>query len=164
VLLAGSEESFCEGSRAFIRSRRKEFDRATTAFVNVDSVSFGQVAYEISQGPVISVPHDPQLIELCEALATAGGTDGDRARPIRHPLLDDALPPRVRRMRAITLRTTDADGNLAPWYHTQDDVPDRVDSAALARATEFVIALVRLIDRDAGRRHSPQRGAQTAPV
>jgi hypothetical protein len=164
VLLAGSEESFCEGSRAFIRSRRKDFDRATTAFVNVDSVSFGQVAYEISQGPVISVPHDPQLIELCEALATAGATDGDRARPIRHPLLDDALPPRVRRMRAITLRTTDADGNLAPWYHTQDDVPDRVDSAALARATEFVIALVRLIDRDAGRQHSAQPGAQTAPV
>jgi hypothetical protein len=164
VLLAGSEESFCEGSRAFIRSRRKDFDRATTAFVNVDSVSFGQVAYEISQGPVISVPHDPQLIELCEALVTAGATDGDRARPIRHPLLDDALPPRVRRMRAITLRTTDADGNLAPWYHTQDDVPDRVDSAALARATEFVIALVRLIDRDAGRQHSPQPGAQTAPV
>jgi hypothetical protein len=164
VLLAGSEESFCEGSRAFIRSRRKDFDRATTAFVNVDSVSFGRVAYEISQGPVISVPHDPQLIEQCEALATAGATLDDRARPIRHPLLDDALPPRVRRMRAITLRTTDANGNLAPWYHTQDDVPDRVDSAALARATEFVIALVRLIDRDAGRQHYPQPGAQTAPV
>jgi hypothetical protein len=164
VLLAGSEESFCEGSRAFIRSRRKDFDRATTAFVNVDSVSFGRVAYEITQGPVISVPHDPQLIELCEALATAGATGDDRARPIRHPLLDDALPPRVRRMRAITLRTTDANGNLAPWYHTQDDVPDRVDSAALARATEFVLALVRLIDRDAGRQHSPQPGAQTSPV
>jgi hypothetical protein len=164
VVLAGSEESFCEGSRAFVRSHRKQFDRATTAFINVDSVSFGQVAYEISQGPVISLPHDPQLIELCEALATAGATDGDGARSIRHPLLDDALPPRVRRMRSITLRTTDRDGNLAPWYHTQDDVPDRVDSTALTRATEFVIALARLIDRDAGRRHSPQPGAETAPV
>src|SRR5215218_5408015 len=72
VVLAGAEESFCEGSRAFVRGRRKEFDRENTAFVNVDSVSFGQVAYEVSQGPVISLNHDPQLIELCEALSGAG--------------------------------------------------------------------------------------------
>src|SRR3954451_5972114 len=96
VVLAGSEESFCEGSRAFVRGRRKEFDRATTAFVNVDSVSYGQVAYEISQGPVISLPHDPELIELCEALSTSGA---GKARPIRHPLLDDAMPAPVPRLR-----------------------------------------------------------------
>jgi hypothetical protein len=151
VVLAGSEESFCEGSRAFVRARRKVFDRATTAFVNVDSVSFGQVAYEISQGPVISLPHDPQLIELCEALSASGAAGPAGARPIRHPLLDDALPARIRRMRAITLRTTDPDGNLAPWYHTHDDVPGRVDSEALTKATEFLVSLARLIDRDAGR-------------
>ena len=156
IVLAGSEESFCEGSRAFVRSRRREFDRATTAFVNVDSVSFGEVAYEISQGPVISLPHDRQLIELCEALSDAGAGGG--ARPIRHPLLDDAMPARVRRLRAITLRTTDERGNLAPWYHTHDDLPDRVDAEALTRATDFLVSLARLIDRDAGR----QPGA-TAP-
>jgi hypothetical protein len=162
ILLAGSEESLCEGSRAFVRRRRKEFDRATTAFVNVDSVSYGQVAYEISQGAVISLPHDRQLIELCEALAAAQPPGEPRARPIRHPLVDDALPPRVRRMRSITLRTTDSDGNLAPWYHTNDDVPERVDEAALTRATEFVIALARLIDRDAGRRPASPGAAEPA--
>jgi hypothetical protein len=150
VVLTGSEESFCEGSRSFVRGRRKEFDRATTAFVNVDSVSFGQVAYEISQGPVISLPHDRQLIELCEALGASGAVEGG-ARPIRHPLLDDAMPARIRRMRAITIRTTDADGNLAPWYHTHDDVPERVDSTALTEATNFIVSLARLVDRDAGR-------------
>ena len=160
VVLAGSEESFCEGSRAFVRARRKQLDRATTLFVNVDSVSFGQVAYEISQGPVISLPHDPQLIELCEALAASGAVEGG-PRPIRHPLLDDALPARVRKLRAITLRTTDPDGNLAPWYHTLDDVPERVDSTALTRATEFVVALARLIDRDAGRQAGATSTAQT---
>jgi hypothetical protein len=150
IVLAGAEESFCEGSRAFVRGRRKEFDRASTFVVNVDSVSSGQVAYEISQGPVISLPHDRQLIELCEALSAAGAAGGG-ALPIRHPLLDDAMPARVRRMRAITLRTTDPDGNLAPWYHTHDDVPDRVDPDALANATDFLVSLARLIDREAGR-------------
>jgi Peptidase family M28 len=150
IVLTGSEESFCEGSRAFVRSRRKQLDRGSTYFVNVDSVSSGQVAYEVSQGAVISIPHDAQLIELCEALSTAGAADGG-TKSIKHPLLDDALPPRIRKFRSITLRTTDADGNLAPWYHTHDDVPERVDSAALRRATDFVVALSRLIDRDAGR-------------
>src|SRR5436190_11214465 len=148
VVLTGSEESFCEGSRAFVRSRRKQLDSERTFFVNVDSVSYGQTAYEVSQGAVISLNHDPELIELCEALSSAGAGD---AKPIRHPLLDDALPPRIRGFRAITLRTTDADGNLAPWYHTHDDVPERVDSTALHRATDFVVALCRLIDREAGR-------------
>jgi Peptidase family M28 len=160
VVLAGSEESFCEGSRAFVRAHRKDFDRATTAFINVDSVSSGEVAYEISQGPVISLPHDPQLIELCEALSAAGQS----ARPIRHPLLDDALPARVRRFRAITLRTTDENGNLAPWYHTHEDVPDRVDSDALTGATDFVVSLARLLAREAGRTVAPQRAAERTPV
>ena len=164
VVLTGSEESLCEGSRAFVRARGKQLDRDTTYFVNVDSASFGQVAYEISQGAVISLPHDRQLIELCEALAAAGVADGGGAMPIRHPLLDDALPPRVRRMRTITLRTTDPEGNLAPWYHTHDDVPERVDPAALTRATDFVVALARLIDRDAGRRVAQGPAPETAPV
>ena len=108
------------------------------------------MAYEVSQGAVISIPHDRQLVELCEALSVAGAADGG-AMAIRHPLLDDALPPRIRRFRSITIRTTDENGNLARWYHTQDDVPERVDSAALRGATDFVVALSRLIDRDAGR-------------
>src|SRR3954447_529441 len=49
VVLTGSEESFCEGSRAFVRSRRKQLDSERTFFVNVDSVSYGQTAYEVSQ-------------------------------------------------------------------------------------------------------------------
>jgi Peptidase family M28 len=150
VVLTGSEESLCEGSRAFVRSRRKQLDRAGTYFVNVDSVSSGQVAYEVSQGAVISVPHDRLLVELAETLGAAGAAGG-AARPIRHPLLDDALPPRVRKFRSITVRTTDENGNLALWYHTHDDVPERVESADLAQATDFVVGLCRLIDREAAR-------------
>ena len=154
IVLTGSEESLCEGSRAFVHPRRKQLDRPRTYFVNVDSVSSGQVAYEVSQGAVVSVPHDRLLIEFCEALAAAGAADRN-AIPIRHPLLDDALPPRIRKFRSITLRTTDENGNLAPWYHTHDDTPEHVDAAALGDATAFVIALSRLIDREAGRTLAP---------
>ncbi|HET9118949.1 MAG TPA: M28 family peptidase, partial [Solirubrobacterales bacterium] len=150
IVLTGSEESFCEGSRAFVRSRRKQLDRARTYFLNVDSVSAGNVAYEVSEGAVISIPHDRLLVELAEALAGSGAADG-AAIPIRHPVLDDALPPRIRKFRSITIRTTDDRGNLAPWYHTHEDTPERVDSGSLSRATDFVVALSRLIDREQGR-------------
>jgi Peptidase family M28 len=164
IVLTGSEQSFSEGMRAFVRRHRKELDPETTFFVNLDAVSHGVVAYEVSQGAVISIPHDPKLIELCEALALAQTDERWRPRPVRHSMLDDALPPRVRGRRAITLRTTDPDGNLAPWYHTHDDVPDRVDPDALRRATDFLIALARLIDREEGRRVSGARPAAASAV
>ena len=162
VVLAGSEESFSEGMRAFVRSHRKELDRERTAVINVDSVSYGTVAYEVSQGAVVSLLHDRQMVERCEALAGAQGGD-ETPMPIRHPMMDDALPARIRRIPAITIRTTDASGNLAPWYHTDEDVPERVDGDALTRATDFVVGLSRLIDRDVGRRFAPPAGAGEAP-
>ena len=57
---------------------------------------------------------------------------------------------------------SDRDGNLAPWYHTHEDVPERVDGEALTRATDFLVSLVRLMDRDAGRGASSQPPAVTA--
>jgi Peptidase family M28 len=153
VVLPGSEESMCEGMRAFVKAHRKERDPGRTYVINVDSVSHGALNYEVSEGAVVSLPLDGELVELCEALAATAGADGDdlAAEPLRYSLLDDALPPRNAGMHAITLRATDG-GAPAPWYHTTDDTPERVDERALSRATEFVVALARLLDRDAGRR------------
>jgi peptidase M28-like protein len=151
VLLTGAEEALCEGMRAFVRGHRRELDRDNTYIVNVDSVSHGDLTYETSEGAIVSLPLDRELTELCEAL---GSDPRFRARPLRFPLLDDALPARQRGLRTVTIRTTD-DGLLAPWYHTYDDLPERVDGEALTRATEFVVALARLLDREAGRGTRP---------
>jgi hypothetical protein len=160
VVLPGSEESMCEGMRAFVRADRKRHDPARTYLINVDSVSQGELNYEVSEGAVVSLPLDPELVELAEALA-AGGEGGElAAKPLRYSLLDDALPARNAGIHAITIRATEG-GSPAPWYHTPEDTPERIDEQALARATEFVVALARLLDRDAGRR-SPPAPAATA--
>jgi Peptidase family M28 len=159
VVLPGSEESMCEGMRAFARTQRKQFDPERTYVINVDSVSHGNLNYEVSEGAVVSLPLDGQLVELCEALA--GGGNGLAAEPLRYSLLDDALPPRNAGMHAVTIRATDG-GSPAPWYHTLEDTPERVDEEALARATEFVVALARLLDRAAGRRTTPAPPAKAA--
>jgi hypothetical protein len=149
VVLTGSEESLCEGMRAFVRAHRDDLDPERTLIVNVDSVSFGTIHYEVGEGAVISYPMDPELVELCEAVGTSDRRYG--ARPLRSPLLTDALPATVRGLRAISILGL-AEGLPPGWYHTHDDVPERVEGEALARATEFVVALTRLIDREAARR------------
>lgn len=156
VVLAGAEECLCEGMRAFVRDHRGDLDPAATAIVNVDSVGHGNINYEVSQGAVVNVPLDGELIELCEALAgtATSGQSQLAATPLRYNLLDDALPARIRGLRAITIRATD-DGLPPPWYHTPQDTPDRIDSDALTRATVFVVALARLLDREAGRSSAP---------
>lgn len=150
VVLTGAEECLGEGMRAFVKAHSDELDRERTLIVNVDHASYGSVHYELSEGPIISLPMDPELIELCEALGAAARPGTPTARPLRSPLLTDALPARVRKLRSISLTSLD-DGLPAPWYHTHEDTPERVNPGSLTRTTEFVVGLGRLLDRQAGR-------------
>ncbi len=148
MVLTGAEECLGEGMRSFVRDNRKRLDAERTAFFVVDSVSYGSVHYETSEGPVISTRLDPILIELCEALSSSDPSLA--ASPVRSPLLTDALPAAIRRRRAITI-TSLADGLPPPWYHTHEDTPERVVPQSLTRATDFVVGLAGLLDREAGR-------------
>ena len=151
VLLTGAEECLDEGFRSWVLAHRGELDTDRTVILNVDSLSYGSVHYELSEGPVISHPMDPELIELCEALAEATAADGaPPARPLRSPVTTDAIASTIRGLRTIAITSLD-DGVPPPWYHAHTDTPDRVNAASLTRATEFVTSLVRLLDRDAGR-------------
>ena len=78
VVLSGAEECLSEGMRSFVRDNL-QLERERTVFVNVDSVSYGEVHYETSEGPVISTRLDAATVELCEALSAAD--PANRARP-----------------------------------------------------------------------------------
>jgi hypothetical protein len=156
VLLTGAEECLDEGMRSWVRSHRGQIDRERTVILNVDSVSYGSVHYELSEGPIISYPMDRELVELCEALATAGQPEGGpSARPLRSPVSTDAIAARTGGLRVTTI-TSIEDGVPPPWYHTHDDTPDRVEPAPMNQAVGFVTALVRLLDRGAGRKAAPK--------
>lgn len=154
VLLTGGEECLGEGMHSYVNAHRREIDRERTVLVNVDSVSYGSVHFETAEGPVINHAMDPALIEACEALAASATDEATAPRPVRSPLLTDALPARIRGLRAISVVGL-ADGLPPPWYHTHEDVPERVNQASQLRATDFVESLVRLLDRDAGRTVPP---------
>jgi hypothetical protein len=132
----------------YVRGHRGELDRERTFFVNVDSVSFGAVAYLTSEGAIVSYGMDRRLVELSAAVAEAG--EAGAAAPIRIPFHSDALPARVRGFRAISVLGV-KDGLPPPYYHTPADTPDKVDDEAMTRAVDFSLALVRALDRDLDR-------------
>ena len=162
VILPGAEECNTEGMARWVRAHRKEIDRANTYFVNLDSMSFGDVHYLSGEGAVLNHPTDRRLFELCEAVADA--TDPG-ARPIRIPLHTDALPLLARGFRAISLIGA-TEGVGAPYYHTPEDTPDRVDQGSMDKAVDFTVALARAIDRDVTRAvdRDPDPASEPAPV
>ena len=156
VLLAGGGWSLHEGTRSFIRAHREQLPPDSTYFVFLDTVGAGQVRFEIATGWVVSFPMNRRLVEMCEALADADreGEDRYRARALRHPgFPGDGIAARVRGYAATTIACAN-ELDIVPGVHTAADVPDRLDPAALERAHAFALALVRLLDRDVGRRRA----------
>ena len=153
VVLPGAEECLQEGMRSFVRSHRKELDRASTYFLNLDTVGAGDVRFVTAGGWAITYAMDRRLVELAAAVAEADadGADRYRARPLAHALAGDEMPARLAGFPAIALASTDADGYV-PHYHLPSDLPEHVDPEALDRAHGFALELIRQLDRDVGRR------------
>jgi Peptidase family M28 len=150
VLLTGAEECLQEGMRSFLRKHRDDLPRESTYFVCLDTVGEGEVRFEAAAGWVVTFEMDRHLVELCEAIAT---TDGDRprGRALRDGYGGDGVLARTRRYRSTTITCIPAEGRV-PDQHTHRDVPDRIDPDSLERAHGFALDLVRLLDRDVGRR------------
>ena len=143
-----------EGMRAFLRARRKDLDRGSTYFLNLDSLGRGQVRYLTGEGLAVSFAMDRRLVELCSAIAAADREGEERfgAEPLARGFASDALPVRLARLPATTITTLEPGALVAANYHRAEDVPGRIDPDALDRAHDFTLELVRQLDREAGRR------------
>ncbi len=152
VVLPGAEEANCEGMARWVNAHRNDLDPQSTYFLNLDSVSYGDPHFLLSEGAIVSYRLDDRLAELCAAIAAADRDDGDRyrARPLRIPFHSDALPASTRGFRAISIVGAQ-DGVTPPYYHTHADTPERLDEEAMTRSIDFTVELIRQLDRDVGR-------------
>jgi hypothetical protein len=57
----------------------------------------------------------------------------------------------MRGYQATTIRCL-TDKGVVPGQHTLDDTPEEIDEEAMGRANDFVLDLLRQLDRDVGRR------------
>ncbi len=154
IVLTGGEECLMEGMRSFVRSHRKRLGATPTYVVNVDSVGAGDVRFEVGEGLAVTYELRSRLTELCAAVAEADRDDGGRyrAEPLRHGFATDALPPRLRGLAATTITCLGPDDYVPANHHTTADLPRYVDPAAVDRAHDFALELIRSLDADLGRR------------
>ena len=99
----------------------------------------------------MTLPMDPELAGLCEAIEVADG--GERLRPgsIRDGRMTAAAVARAYRYPAIPITCREGDETIPDGHHTPSDSPDLVDPEAIDRAATFAVEVVRLLDRDLGR-------------
>ena len=157
VVLTGAQECGMEGMRAFVRARRKRFERASTFVVALDSVGAGDVRWIEADGLTVSFDMDRRLSELCAAVAEARRSDGAAhgAAPLRRAGGSDALAARVAGWRAGAITCLEPGAIVPANHHTMGDVPDAIDPEAIDRAESFAHDLIRALDRDVGRASAP---------
>ena len=153
VLTAGGEAGM-QGMRAFLRAERDELDPASTFVVNVESVGRGDVRYVTGEGLAVTYELGSRLTELAAAVAEAGTAAQEAAapKPLRHGFATDALPVRLRGIPATTITCLEPGAIIPANVHTPGDVLSNLDPEAITTAHDFTLELVRLLDRDVGRR------------
>lgn len=153
VLLTGAGTTTMAGVRAHLRAHRREIDRERTWLVALEEVGRGELRYLTSEGLAVSSPADPALVDLCEALGSGGGAYA--AEPMRHGYASAAAAARARKLRAIAITCREPGQPLPDEHRTPRDTPQGIDAERIGRAANFAVGLVRLLDREVGRR-APQ--------
>lgn len=151
ALILGGGETTMEGMRAYLRQHRKALDRERTWFVSLESVGRGDPRYFASQGLAISLPMDPELLGICEALSEAD-SETPRAEPLRDGRTSAACVARTLGFRAIPITCREPGRALPEYHHTPADTPANVDPGSIEAAASFAVDAVRLLDRDVARR------------
>ena len=163
ALVCGAGETTMEGMRAYLRRHRREIDRKATWFVSLESVGRGHPRWAVSQGPAISLPMDPELTEICEALA-AGGPEGPAPEPMRDGRTSAAFVARANGYRSLAITCRESGRALPEHHHTPGDTVDRVDPEAVAAASGLAVDVARVLDRDLSRRSGGTRPVTAEPA
>src|SRR5690606_28758316 len=81
-----------------------------------------------------------------EERAHQARADGLRARPLHTATVSEALPARLRGLRALTLTAREPGASAPAHHHLPTDTPANLDPDALQRARDFALALIAALD------------------
>jgi hypothetical protein len=148
LLFAGAGETTREGARSFIRRHRRELPKESTWFIDIDSAGRGSARWVELEVPAIAQPPAPALAEMAAALC-----EGDpERRSLRIAPASTASLAGGYGYPAIALTARQGDGFVPVAHHTPADTPDEVEPDAIESVAGLAVDLIRLLDRDVGRR------------
>jgi hypothetical protein len=143
LVLAGAGDGSALGARAYVNRRRRRWDAARIAVLEVRPCGSGRPAVWVTDGPVVPLRLHPRLIELARG---AGDASEQRGR-------DASAAYRARQARwpAVAVGALDGDG-IVTTRRAAGDEPDKVDVDAMEATLALCVALVTALDEDLAKR------------
>ena len=142
LLSAGAEESFEEGSQAFLRRHRAELPPTDTCVIAIDAVGSPHLVLVEGEGMLERTEYDRALKDTLEAAARQTGTPIIREHWLS--FASDALAGMRAGYPSALIGSFDA-LKLPSNYHWPTDTPDNVDFNTVAHAATVVEQAVRLL-------------------
>ena len=140
LVSTGSEESFLEGMRGWLRRHGPELARERTRFVCLESVGSTELIMLEGEGMIRMADYDGALRdELAESARRVGLP---LRRGLRSGLATDALIPLKAGYPTATLASCD-ELKMPANYHSQRDVPANVDFETVGAAAQVAEAAIR---------------------
>jgi hypothetical protein len=144
LVLAGAGDGPALGAGAYVRKRRRRWDAARLAFLEIRPCSGGRPAFWATDGPLVPLRLHPRLIELVRGADPAA--PGQRGR-------DASAAYRARQARwpAVAVGALDERG-IVPHRRAADDEPQTVDAKSMEATLELCVAVITALDEDLARR------------
>jgi hypothetical protein len=140
LVSTGSEESFMEGMRGWVRRHGPSLDRARTRVVVLETLGSPELILLEGEGMIWMNDYDPEVRDFLAGAAERAGVP--LRRGLRLGFATDALSALRGGLRAATLASCD-EYKMPSNYHSQRDVPHNVDFETVAAAARVAEAAIR---------------------
>ena len=143
-LLTGAEEAHMLGMRFFMEKYKNLFDKRNSYFISIDTVGNPELKYCVSEGFMIRQRYPDKLVKIAEKI-----TQKEKFKNIKSTHIishTDALISAILGYNSINLIGL-SENNLPLNYHRSSDVPENVDSNVQEQAKDFVIEIIKEIEK-----------------
>jgi hypothetical protein len=140
LVSTGSEESFMEGMRGWVRRHGPSLDPARTRVVVLETLGSPELILLEGEGMIWMNDYDAEVREFVAQAATRAGEP--LRRGLRLGFATDALSALRAGLRAATLASCD-EYKMPANYHSQRDIPRNVDFETVAAAARVAEAAIR---------------------
>jgi hypothetical protein len=140
LVSTGSEESFMEGMRGWVRRHGPGLDRDRTRVIVLETLGSPELILLEGEGMIWMTDYDAEVRDFIAASAQDAGAP--LRRGLKLGFATDALSALRAGLRTATLASCD-EYKMPANYHSQRDVPRNVDFGTVAAATRVAEAAIR---------------------
>jgi hypothetical protein len=140
LVSTGSEESFMEGMRGWMRRHGPSLDRERTRVIVLETLGSPELILLEGEGMIWMTDYDPEVRDFIAASAQDAGAP--LRRGLKLGFATDALSALRAGFRTATLASCD-EYKMPANYHSQRDIPRNVDFETVAAGARVAEAAIR---------------------